>query len=360
MSDISISSSLDKFIGSGMMDYAYIESRKFSYDLSLGVNPLGCSTKVLEYYKNKDISFSNYSAVTSEELRSKIANIYNLKSEDVLIGAGVSELLHVAYLTFMNPGEQVIVPEISFPPFEFLSILTHGQTIFIPFTDKLDIDLDSVESLITTNTKIIVLCNPNNPTGKQMDFDKTETLVSKHPNIVFLIDEANIDFGGKPMLPLVYKYNNILIFRSFSKGFGLAGIRVGFVLGNEKLIYAMQRRQTPFMVNVFGQMLSEIALDDLKFLDTTKDYGIEERKYLGVELSKIGFTFIESDSNYLLLNVSSKFDNSKDFIDELNKRDANAVDGNDFRGLGGKYVRLSPRKHDINSRFIEIVREICS
>ncbi len=213
MADISISSSLDKFIGSGMMDYAYIESRKFSCDLSLGVNPLGCSPKVLEYYKSKDITFSNYSAVTSEELRRKIAKIYNFKSSNILIGAGISELLHVAYLTFMNPTEGVIVPEISFPPFEFLAILTHGQTIFIPFTDQLDVNLDSVGSLISTNTKIIVLCNPNNPTGKQLDLDKTEILVSKHPNIVFLIDEANIDFGGIPMLPLAYKYSNILIFR---------------------------------------------------------------------------------------------------------------------------------------------------
>lgn len=164
-----IASSLDKFIGSGMMDYAYMENRHFSYDLSLGVNPLGCSPKVLAHYKTKDIDFSNYCAVTSEELRQKIAKTYNFKSTNVLLGAGVSELLHVAYLTFMNPGDEVIVPEISFPPFEFLAILTHGQTKFISFTDKLDIDLDKVQSQVRSNTKIVVLCNPNNPTGKQID-----------------------------------------------------------------------------------------------------------------------------------------------------------------------------------------------
>ncbi len=353
-----IASSLDKFIGSGMMDYAYMENRHFSYDLSLGVNPLGCSPKVLAHYKTKDIDFSNYCAVTSEELRQKIAKTYNFKSTNVLLGAGVSELLHVAYLTFMNPGDEVIVPEISFPPFEFLAILTHGQTKFISFTDKLDIDLDKVQSQVRSNTKIVVLCNPNNPTGKQIDLAKTAGLISKNPNIVFLIDEANIDFGGISLLPFVHKYTNILVFRSFSKGFGLAGLRVGFVFGAEKLIYAMQRRQTPFMVNVFGQELSQIALDDLEFLKVTKDYCITERKFIETELTKLGFEFIDSDSNYLLVNISSKFKDSKSFIYELNKKDANAVDGNDFKGLEGKYIRLSPRKHEINSKFIQIVREI--
>lgn len=183
-------------------------------------------------------------------------------------------------------------------------------------------------------------------------------MISKNPNIVFLIDEANIDFGGISLLPFVHKYTNILVFRSFSKGFGLAGLRVGFVFGAEKLIYAMQRRQTPFMVNVFGQELSQIALDDLEFLKVTKDYCITERKFIETELTKLGFEFIDSDSNYLLVNISSKFKDSKSFIYELNKKDANAVDGNDFKGLEGKYIRLSPRKHEINSKFIQIVREI--
>lgn len=353
-----ISTSLSRFIGSGMMDYAYMESRLFPIDLSLGVNPLGCSSLVTNFYKKKNISFTNYSEVVSSSLRKKIGQTYGFKQNEVLLGAGVSDLLHLCYVAFINPGEDIVLPETTFPSFEFLAILSHGNPKFVPLADDFDLNYEILSKTITSSSKLVVLCNPNNPTGKQLDLKKTEKIINDHPKIIFLVDEANIDFGGNSLIDLAKRYSNLLVFRSFSKGFGLAGLRIGFVVGNKDLIYALQRRQTPFSVNVFAQKFAEISLSDLNFLEKTRSYAQTERKFLEVELTKLGYTFIPSDSNYLLVDISNKFKSSKDFVKAINNNNANAVNGDDFRGLNKKYIRLSPRLHDTNKKFVEVLNKI--
>jgi len=354
----SASKSLSKFIGSGMMDYAYIESRKFNTDLSLGVNPLGCSSKVLDYYHKKDINFTNYSQVTSQALQKKISAVYGFSQDEILIGAGASDLLQLCFTTFINPDEEVIIPELTFPSFEFLAILTHAQPIFIPTSDDFDLNYSEIPKLIVGKSKLVVLCNPNNPTGQQLNIQKIEEQVVENPKLVFVIDEANIDFGGKSLISLVNKYKNIVVLRSFSKGFGLAGLRVGFALGNKDLIYAMRRRQTPFSVGVFAQKLAEVSLEDLDFLKKTKSYMQTERKYLEHKLKVLGYKCEKSDSNYLLVDISNNFTNSASFLRSINKNNANVVSGDDFRGLNGKYIRLSPRTHEVNERFVEILGQL--
>lgn len=351
-----VASSLSKFIGSGMVDYAYMESRKFAIDLSLGVNPLGCSKIVKQYSKEIEIDFTKYSEVVSQSLRKKIGMVYNFDKDDVLLGAGASDLLHLCYTTFLNPLEEVVLPETTFPPFEFLAMLTHGHPKYIPMKEDLDLNYEVIPRVITHRTKMMVLCNPNNPTGRQLDINEVENLIGSYGNIMFVIDEANIDFGGESFLKLVNKYDNLLILRSFSKGFGLAGLRIGFVVGNKDLIYAMKRRQTPFAVNIFAQKYAEKALDDMAFLEETKKYALSERLFLEKELTELGYKFAKSDSNYLLVDVTTKFHNSEDALRKLNEKEANAVNGDDFRGLNGKYLRLSPRLHEINEAFIEILK----
>jgi histidinol-phosphate aminotransferase len=353
-----ISSSLSTFIDSEMMDYAYFANPEFPIDLFLGVNPLGCSDKVTTYYKKKDIYFTNMVDPTADQLREKIAAVYGFKKEEVLVGAGASDLLHLSYITFMNPQEDIVIPETTFPPLEFLAVLSHGNPQFIPFTKSIDLDYEKFESVITRNCKMVVLCNPNNPTGRQLHKEKTEKIIKKYPDIVFIIDEANIDFGGISFLDLTKKYPNLLIIRSFTKGFGLAGLRVGFIIGQKNLIFAMSRRQTPFSVNIFAQELAKIALEDLDFLEKTKQYIKKERKYLETELTKLGYSFITSDSNLFLVNISNKFSSSTEFIKKVNEKGANVVDGSNFRGLGNSFVRISIRLHETNKRFIDILKTL--
>jgi len=355
-SDISLS--LSNFIRSGLVDYAYLEDQSFPVDLSIGINPIGCPKSVKKYLKTRDIDLTSYSEVTAVNLRNKLAKFNGLKEGEVHVGPGVSDLLHVILLTFVDPGDEVLLPEISFPAYEILVLLVRGVPKFIPFTKKMDMDYGQVAKHISPKTKLVVLCNPNNPTGKAMDTAKIIKVIKKHRNTIFMVDEANIDFGGESLMPYAGKLPNLLVLRSFSKGFGLAGLRIGYVAGPQERVLAIERRQTPFSTTVISQKIAELVLDDKVFLEKSKAYCDKQRKYLEQELTKLGYAFVPSTSNYLLVNVSEHFPDSKTFISAINQFGANALDGSVFRSLGKDYVRISPRGHKINKEFIKIVRSL--
>jgi len=353
-----LSDPLLRFIDSGLLDYSYLESERYPIDLSLGINPLGCSDKVKDFLRSTNLDINNYPEVMSDSLRGKIGAVYGFEKEEILIGVGASELFHLCLLSFINQGDEVVMPKISFPGFEFLTILVGGKPDLIPFTADLDLEYERIQNLISQKTKAIIFCNPNNPTGKKLNKEEVKKLFSQNLDKIFIIDEANIDFGGESAIDLVKSNENLLVVRSFSKGFGLAGLRVGFIVGSVEIICALKRRQTPFTVNIFAQEAAKVALDDLGFLARSKTYSQTERAYLENCLSKLGYSFINSDSNYLLVNISSHFNDSKEFVERANKKGVNVVDGNNFRGLGGKFVRLCPRLHQINEAFIGVLKEI--
>ncbi len=138
----------------------------------------------------------------------------------------------------------------------------------------------------------------------------------------------------------------------------MAGLRVGYLISHPDSIYALQRRQTPFMTNVVGQVVASRALDFPKFLVRSRQYCQTQRQWLELELIKLGFSYIASESNYLLVDVASVGLRSKDLIARLNNQGANAIDGRDFRGLGDAYIRLSPRDKKTNRKFIEILKKV--
>ena len=355
----SASQILHRFIGSGMMDYSYIESRHFAVDLTLGINPLGSPFDVKKFLGKVKIDYSQYSSVTADELRRKLARFHQVEPSQILVGAGASELLHLVFLTFLNPGEITLIPETTFPAFEMLALLVHANVVLVPLTQSSDTDLDSIGNQISAESKLVVLCNPNNPTGRGLDYQRTVKLIANHPQTKFLIDEANVDFGGTSFVNDLARLSNLIIARSFSKGFGLAGLRVGYLISHPDAIYALQRRQTPFMTNVVGQVVAARALDFPKFLEKSRQYCQAQRSWLELELKKLGFSFVASESNYLLVDVTSTGLSSKELIRKLNYYGANAIDGNDFRGLGYTYIRLSPRDKNTNRKFIEILKRIC-
>lgn len=354
----SVSQALNRFIGSGLMDYSYIESRQFPIDLTLGINPLGSPFDVKKYLSKLKINYSQYSSVTALELRNKLAQLHQVKPSQILVGAGASELIHLVFLTFLNPGETVLIPEITFPAFEMLALLVHANVKLVPLTHLFEIDLASIDNQITAETKLVVLCNPNNPTGKGLDYQHTLELVTNYPQTKFLIDEANIDFGGTSLVNDLARLSNLIVVRSFSKGFGLAGLRVGYLVGHPDAIFALQRRQTPFMTNVVGQEVAARALDFPKFLEKSRQYCQVQRRWLELELNKLGISFVSSDSNYLLVDIASTGLGSKELITKLNHYGANAIDGRDFRGLGDRYIRLSPRDKKINQKFIAVLKKV--
>lgn len=354
-----VSEALSRFIGSGMMDYSYIESQHYPIDLSLGINPFGTPFDVRKFLsRQRNLHYSDYPSVNGVELRQKLAEYHQLRPENILVGAGASELLHVVFLTYLDPGNRVVMPELTFPAFEMIALLVHAHAVMVPMTKSLDVDYEAISRQIDRETKLVALCNPNNPTGIGVSTDALIDLLKEHRDAVFLIDEANIDFGGESVLDAVKQFSNLIIARSFSKGFGLAGLRVGYLVADADVIYALQRRQTPFMTNAVGQVVAAKALDYPDFPNKTRAFCQEQRQWLAEALSQLGCYVVPSNANYLLVNVGKRGQTASRVLFKLHKLGATAINGQDFRGLDDRYLRLSPRDAQTNRQFIECLKQV--
>lgn len=353
------SDTLKSFLDSGLMFYAYEEEKNFKYKFTLPENPLGYSPKVKAALGHIDeMSLSHYPHVTGQNLLSKISKTYGVAQENILVGAGALDLESLVFLTVVNNSDRIIIPEVSFPATEFIALLSEAEISFASMKPDLDVDFDAVEDLIDNKTRAIILSNPNNPTGKNLDRKKTLTLAEKYPQILFVIDEANIEYSDNSMLDDAKYHKNVVILRTFSKGYGLAGLRVGYLVGDKDLVYLLKRRQTPFTTNAVGLYAAGYALDDQEHVKKTREFVTTECQRIARVFIDKGFRVVTSDSNYLLVDVSPLYESSKKFIAVLNKHDISVVDGASFRGLEGAYVRICPRSREDNDYLISVIEKL--
>lgn len=259
----------------------------------------------------------------------------------------------------LKQKDEAIIPEVTFPMFEIAVRMVGNKVIPSKMTGKFDIDLADIKSKITNQTKLIFLCNPNNPTGKVLRKKRILDLV-RFTNALVVVDEANIEFGGKTVINDVGRFNNLIVLRTFSKGFGLAGFRVGFCVANQVVIRQLKQISQPFPVSSVAQKAAIIALKDKAFIKKTKAFMKKERDFLTQELSNKGFNVVESDANNLLVKVNNSFASSTQFVNKLNEKGVSVVNGTSFGGLGDKFIRVSPRLREVNKQFIKAIDGIIS
>lgn len=335
----------------------YAFGKKLPIDLSLSENPLGCSPKVEKFIKNLDVEVNNYPDPLLQKIKGKIAKKFNLSASNIFIGNGSESILKLLSEAFVSGS--IIIPKVTFPLFEIASKLAGMKVLLSEMTTDLDIDLKDIEKKITKNTKLIIICNPNNPTGKVIQRRKILSFAKKVKPFV-LVDEANIEFGGESVLSDVKKLDNLIVLRTLSKGYGLAGIRIGFCIANLKFIKELERISQPFPITTISEEIACIALDDDKFIDKTKRFMKKEREFLVARLKERRFKVIKSEANNLLVDVSKFADTSTDFVEKLNAKGISVVDGTSFKYLCGAFIRVSPRLRQTNLKFIQAVDEIIS
>ena len=226
--------------------------------------------------------------------------------------------------------------------------------------EDFQIDLQALKNRASKNTKLIIVCNPNNPTGKSLKPVMLLDFIKSVKPIPVLVDEANIEFGGKSIIRTVKRNINLLVLRTFSKAYGLAGLRIGFLAGPNNLITRLKQFSQPFPLNSFVEQAAITALEDQDFLEKTKNFMTEEREFLTSELRKRNFTVFESEANNLLVKVNSIFSSATRFVQFLNKNEVSVVNGKSFRGLGDSFIRISPRRRKTNRLFLKTIDKILS
>lgn len=350
-----ITDNLLKFEESGTK--VYIPKERYSIDLSLTENPLKFSPLVLQAIEENKDNVNHYPDPYHTELKASLSTKYGIPKDRFIFGTGADGLIENIVRILVNPNDVVVMPELSFLNASFATTISGGHTIFSKMTDDFHIDFQDLSQKLSDKTKMVFLCNPNNPTGLTENRENILSLV-KSTEALVVVDEANIEFAGESVIRDVLQYKNLMVVRTFSKGYGLAGMRIGYCVGDEKLAYYIWRLRPPFVNTYLAQKAALAALKDEDHIQKSREYVATERQYLSDKLSELGFVVNKSEANCFLVKVTPKFESSTQFCDLLHKHDVTVVDGKYFMGLGDDYVRIAPQLHETNEKFVTIVKNL--
>lgn len=286
--------------------------------LASNENPLGPSPKAMEAARRALGEANWYPDGGSKRLREVLAARNDVRFEEVFVGLGSSEIIDLASRVLLRPGLEGITSEGSFALFAIAIRASGGHLIQTPMRNY-TFDLDAIAAAVTPKTRVVYIANPNNPTGTAFGHDEFANFLKRVPgDVLIVLDEAYHEYAERPDLPrsreLFREYNNILTLRTFSKVYGLAGLRIGYGVGHPTLVAEMNKLRTPFNVTSVGQAAALAALDDHEHVRRSVEMNRLERARLFEELRKLGFSPVPSECNFLFVPIGP---NAKALCDEL-------------------------------------------
>lgn len=272
-------------------------------------SPLGTNPIISNQILNKLNEIHLYPDPEANELKKLIANKNNINTNQIVIGNGSTEIIDLITQDAISNGDSAIISDYSYPLYEILIKNNHGKPVIVP-TMGWQYDLKKIHDAIQKNTKIIFLANPNNPTGTWISYNDLNNFLKKIPeNILVIIDEAYYDFlenepGYKSSIVLVNNYKNVIVTRTFSKVYGLAGLRVGYAISSSETIARIKKRKQSANVNIIAQYAATIAYNDEYYRkNVVKEVKIN-RNFLQKELKKHKINYISTKTNFILIEVS--------------------------------------------------------
>ena len=245
-----------------------------------------------------------YPAPAADALVEELASVYHVKKEQVFVGVGSDDVLAMAFLTFFNSEKPVLFPDITYSFYDVWADLFRIPYEQIPLNQEFAI---VSEDYMKENGGII-FPNPNAPTGVEMPFSEVEKIIAYNPESVIIVDEAYVDFGGTSVLPLIEKYENLLVVQTTSKSRSMAGMRIGFAFGSEKLIRYLNDAKYSFnsyTMNRPSLILGKAAIGDQDYFKETTEMIIKTREWTKKELKRLGFSFPDSKANFIFATHES-------------------------------------------------------
>ncbi|MFN3527924.1 MAG: pyridoxal phosphate-dependent aminotransferase, partial [Candidatus Altarchaeaceae archaeon] len=261
----------------------------------------------------------------------------------------------------LNKKFDVIIPVPTFSLYEKYSKIFHANVkyIFLKEENEFSFDIEEIYKKISKNTRIIFLCSPNNPTGKSIS-NEILKIVEENPKIYFFIDEAFIEFSdNKSLCEYVNNFENLFVSRSMTKFFSLAGLRIGYGIGNKKIIRKLLKRKVEWNVNSLAQIAGIESLKDFEYIQKSKILLKEEKKKFFDALSNINkLKVYPSDANFFLINLKSlkaRYVKKKMLENGILIRDCS-----NFKGLDDNYIRACVNNTENNEKFVNIIKKIMS
>ena len=275
-------------------------------NLASNENPLGSSPKALEAIKKNLSRINRYPDSQSFCLKRKLAQYLKLDPSNIVLGNGSDELIDIVIKTFVEENESIITADITFLEYEIISGVNNRKMVTVPLK-YFKYDLEAIKAKIDKKTKLIFIANHNNPTGTYVTKSEVEDFLNGLPDdVLVVLDEAYDTFIDVDDFPNGIKYidnKNVIVLKTFSKAYGLAGLRIGYAVANQDFTSYMERVRQPFNINILAQLAAYAALDDGKFLRKTRKIVLEGKNYLYDALSKLGIAYVPSVANFILFDV---------------------------------------------------------
>jgi histidinol-phosphate aminotransferase len=330
----------------------WLEGQDLPVNLSLAENPVGPPISV-----KRRLSFDISHYPDSKKLIKALSFKFSIPEKSILVGAGIIEFLYLIPQVFLKKGDFVLMPKITYPTYKKVTKLFGGKPVSVPMEKTMRIDFDAFsKKLRKIKPRLVFIANPNNPTGLFEEKEKILSLVRKSKSI-FIIDEAGIDFEESySLISEAPKFKNLIVLRSFSKGYGMTGLRIGFCVSCERIIEKLSLYKIPFSLSSVAIEAAILALKENFHLKRVKKFFKRENEFLAKSLRKLGFKVLPIESNSILAKINPVFRSSQEFLEELRRYGANCVDGRHFDLP--KFIRICPRNHLTNQKFIDIITKI--
>lgn len=273
-------------------------------------NPLKTSPKAMEAMRLELEKTYMYPEGSSPTVREALSKKLDIPAKNILVAAGGDHVITLMCMAFVNEGEEVVTGHPSFKTYEQGTAIAGGKLIRVPLTKDYAFDLDAMAAAINEKTKLIFLCNPNNPTGTIVRRREVEAFLDKVPShCIVVFDEAYFEYVTDPDYPNGLDYvrqgRNVMVLRTFSKLYGLAGARVGYGIAPDHLMDAYARVLPPFPVCRVAQAGAVAALSDTAFVQRVLKENGEGRQYLCAEFDRMGLPYAESHANFIFVDVKT-------------------------------------------------------
>ena len=326
--------------------------------LASNENPLGPSPKALEAIRNELLSINIYPDSSASVLRETIAEEYSLKANNVIVGNGGEHILQVIAQTFINAGDEAIMADKTFDLYESTVTLLGGTAVKVPLKNYMH-DLEEFINRINEKTKLIYVCNPNNPIGNIATKNSVEYLISNVPNdIVIVFDEAYYDYARinenyPDSIDILRRRPNTVILRTFSKIAGIAAMRVGFALSSPEIIEQMSKVRGVFSVNRLAQVAAAAALKDYEHIHNTVKLNYESMRFMEEYFKIMNLEYIKSNANFVFVNLNM---DSRDVFESFQEKGIIIRPG--YLWGMDSWIRVSTGTMEQTKLFIEKLDEI--
>lgn len=338
---------------------------KGSIKLASNENPLGPSKKAidaLKKYLQEDCEIHRYPEGSGYYLKDALVKKIScykdvaeniITSDNIILGNGSNELIDIAVRTYMDNEDEAIMAIPSFVVYSMAVRSVGGKAVEVPLKSYRH-DLDQMADLITEKTKMVFIANPNNPTGTINRKDEFEKFMDRVPtNVLVVVDEAYREYVSDTDYPDTLKYlnskKNILILRTFSKIYGLAGLRIGYGLSSAEIITEMNKIREPFNTNTLAQLAALHALEDDEHVKRSIELNDEGKIFLYKELEKLGLKYVPTEANFIYIILDQ---DSKSLYEALLKK------GVIIRPVGQREIRVTIGLPEENKRFIDAIKRL--